>query len=121
MISGGPMVRIKLDRVGLTFSKRQHRGLTLKEFLVRQMFRRSLNPRITIHALRDVSLAMAEGERVGILGHNGAGKSTLLKLLAGVYTPTTGRRLVEGRVSSLFEISLGFEPEATGWENIFFR
>jgi ABC-type polysaccharide/polyol phosphate transport system ATPase subunit len=58
---------------------------------------------------------------VGIIGHNGAGKSTLLRLLAGIYMPTEGRVNVEGRVSSLFDISLGFEPEANGWENIAYR
>src|SRR5262249_49566117 len=62
-----------------------------------------------------------EGERVGVLGHNGAGKSTLLKLLAGVYPPTRGRRVVEGQISSLFDIALGFEIEATGWDNIRYR
>jgi ABC-type polysaccharide/polyol phosphate transport system ATPase subunit len=68
-----------------------------------------------------VNLAINEGQRVGIIGHNGAGKSTLLKLLAGIYPPTKGKRLVEGRISSLFDIALGFETDASGWENIYFR
>ncbi|MGW8258475.1 MAG: ABC transporter ATP-binding protein, partial [Thermoguttaceae bacterium] len=48
-------------------------------------------------------------------------KSTLLKVLAGVYPPTSGRRMVQGKISSLFELSLGFELEASGWENIMYR
>jgi ABC-type polysaccharide/polyol phosphate transport system ATPase subunit len=56
-----------------------------------------------------------------VIGHNGAGKSTLLKLLAGIYPPTSGDRAVDGRICSLFDISLGFEPEASGWENITYR
>jgi ABC-type polysaccharide/polyol phosphate transport system ATPase subunit len=115
------MARIVLDHVGLTFRLRQQGRMTLKEFLVRQQFRRSVNPLLQVEALRDVSFRVEEGERVGVVGHNGAGKSTLLKLLAGVYPPTRGRRLVEGRISSLFDIALGFEPEATGWENIKYR
>jgi ABC-type polysaccharide/polyol phosphate transport system ATPase subunit len=115
------MARIELDRVGLTFRVRRSGRVTLKEFLIRQMFRRSNSPYMKVRALKDVSLRIDEGERVGVIGHNGAGKSTLLKTLAGIYPPTRGRRVVEGRVSSLFEISLGFEQDANGWENIAFR
>lgn len=115
------MANIELDRVNLTFNVRRNTGLTLKEFVVRGMFRRSANPRMTIHALRDLDLAIRDGERVGIIGHNGAGKSTLLKLLAGIYPPSDGRRIVSGRISSLFDIALGFEGDASGWENIGYR
>lgn len=115
------MARIELDRVSLTFRVRKMGRVALKEFLVRRMFRRAVNPWIKVEALRDVSLSVREGDRVGVIGHNGAGKSTLLKLLAGIYPPSRGRRLVEGRVSSLFEIALGFEPDASGWENMYFR
>ena len=115
------MARIELDNVSLTFQVRQQGRLTLKEFLVGGKFRESVNPTREVEALRDVRLRVEEGDRVGVIGHNGAGKSTLLKLLAGVYPPTAGRRVVEGHISSLFDIALGFEPEATGWENICYR
>ncbi len=115
------MARIELDRVSLTFRVRQCGRVTFKEYLVRQMFRRSKNPIMEVQALREVSLRMNEGERVGILGHNGAGKSTLLKLLAGIYPPSSGRRVVEGQISSLFDLALGFEMDASGWENIGYR
>ncbi len=115
------MARIELDNASLTFQIRQGGRITLKEFLIRQLFRRPLPPRVQVHALQDVSLQIKEGQRVGIIGHNGAGKSTLLKLLAGIYPPTKGERVVEGQVSSLFDISLGFEQDANGWENIAYR
>ena len=85
------------------------------------MFRHARNPLFEVRALQDVSLSIGDGERVGVLGSNGSGKSTLLRLLAGVYHPTSGRSTVEGKVSSLFELALGFEMEASGWKNIRFR
>ncbi len=74
-----------------------------------------------VRALRDVTLHIGDGERLGVLGANGSGKSTLLRLLAGVYQPTAGRRHVQGKVASLFELALGFEREASGWKNILYR
>ncbi len=115
------MARIELDNVSLTFHVRQHKAVTLKEFLVKRLFRKSVNPVIEVKALQDVSLSVTQGERVGIIGHNGAGKSTLLKMLAGIYPPTAGTRIVDGKICSLFDIALGFETEATGWENIGYR
>jgi lipopolysaccharide transport system ATP-binding protein len=115
------MAKIDLERVSLTFRVREQYQITLKEYLLRGLFRRARNPLLKVRALQDVSLRFGDGDRVGIIGGNGAGKSTLLRLLAGVYTPTRGRRRVAGRVSSLFELNLGFEMEATGRKNIMYR
>ncbi len=74
-----------------------------------------------VSALRDINFFLEEGDRLGLVGHNGAGKSTLLKVLAGIYQPTLGSMRVKGRVVSTLNISLGMEPEATGFENIIIR
>lgn len=74
-----------------------------------------------IHALKGLSLRIERGERVGLIGHNGAGKSTFLKMLAGLYPISSGTAQVRGTVRALFDISLGFEPDATGRENILYR
>ncbi len=115
------MAKIELHDVSLTFTLRKAVRLSLKEFLLNGMFMNSRNPLVRVPALVDVDLSVKDGERIGIIGHNGAGKSTLLKMLAGVYPPTHGTRLVEGKICSLFDITLGFEPDATGRENIMYR
>jgi lipopolysaccharide transport system ATP-binding protein len=70
-------------------------------------------------ALDDVTLRIAPGEVVGIVGRNGAGKSTLLKLISRITRPTRGEVAVRGRVGTLLEVGSGFHPELTGAENIY--
>ncbi len=70
-------------------------------------------------ALRDVTLSVARGETLGIVGPNGCGKSTLLQIICGVLEPTSGRVVTQGRVASLLELGAGFNPEFTGRENVY--
>lgn len=70
------------------------------------------------HALHPLSFEVRRGESVGIVGLNGAGKSTLLQLASGVIQPSSGRVSLKGRVAALLELGSGFNPEASGWDNI---
>lgn len=74
-----------------------------------------------VEALKDFSFCAKEGDRVGVIGHNGAGKSTLLKTIAGIYPIDAGSIEVQGKIRALFDISLGFDLESTGRENILYR
>ncbi len=74
-----------------------------------------------IEALRDVTVTLDHGARVGLVGHNGAGKSTLLRLLSGIYEPTRGFAEVRGRVAPVFDLGVGMDPEISGLENIMIR
>lgn len=75
----------------------------------------------TVHAIKNMNLTIKDGERVTIVGHNGAGKSTFLKMVSNIYPPTSGKMTIEGKISSMFELTTGFEMELNGWDNIYLR
>lgn len=76
---------------------------------------------VIVRGLESINLELQNGERLGLVGHNGSGKTTLLRVMSGVYYPSGGRILVDGKCTSLINISLGIDTEATGRENIGIR
>ncbi len=119
------MASITLSDVSVQFPLYQGGGRSLKKSLL------ALAPvgsalgrdkgRVHVNALQDISITIEHGDRVGLIGHNGAGKTTLLRVLAGVYEPMSGVIQTEGNVSALLDVSLGLDPDATGYENITLR
>ncbi|ABQ37614.1 MAG: ABC transporter ATP-binding protein [Bradyrhizobium sp.] len=71
-----------------------------------------------VQALDEISFSLKQGDRLGLVGHNGAGKTTLIRVLAGIYEPTRGSLRVVGRNVPMFDIGLGMDEEASGYENI---
>ncbi|MCB1449468.1 MAG: ABC transporter ATP-binding protein [Nitratireductor sp.] len=112
---------IRLDKANLYYSSLAYGERSLKSLLFGHGRMGGPGRLRDVHALRDISFTLRAGERVGILGANGAGKSTLLKLLAGLYPLRSGTCSVNGNVRAMLDLMLGFEPEATGRQNILYR
>ena len=108
---------IDLDGVSLCYRLAKQRIPSFKEYALHWV--RGALSYEQLWALRDVTLRVGRGERIGIVGRNGAGKSTLLKVISRVLTPTQGRCVVRGRVSPMLELGTGFDYELTGRENVY--
>lgn len=103
---------IAVDAVSRAFEIYRRPSDVLVEMIVRR-------PRHDVFwALRDVTLDVREGQRVGVIGPNGSGKTTLLKIITGHLRPTTGRVTLHGKISSLLNLSAAFNPERSGIDNI---
>ncbi|HUJ76246.1 MAG TPA: ABC transporter ATP-binding protein [bacterium] len=119
------MAGIRLDHVSIEFPIYNASNRSLKKAVLRVgsggRIARDAGDRLIVRALRDISLDLKEGDRLGLIGNNGSGKTTLLRVLAGIYEPVQGSYHLQGRVTPLFDPGLGMEPEATGYENIMVR
>lgn len=110
---------LSVTDVSKRFLLPHERVTTVKSLFTGLAKRRSKIVKETQYALRDVSFEVERGEFFGIVGRNGSGKSTLLKILAGIYQPTTGKVVRNGRLVPFIELGVGFNPELTGRENVY--
>jgi ABC-type polysaccharide/polyol phosphate transport system ATPase subunit len=110
---------IELSDVSLRFVNYSDKQYSLKRAVLDLLLRRDRPaPSSEFWALRNITLKIAAGDRVGVVGGNGAGKSTLLRLLAKIYPPTAGQVTIRGNVAPLIEMGAGFNPELSGHDNI---
>jgi len=94
----------------------QHKRASVKQAFVNIVSR---NGKVIQKVLDGVDFEVHKGDFFGIVGRNGSGKSTLLKILAGVYTPTTGEVRLNGGLTPFIELGVGFNPELSGRDNVF--
>src|SRR5258708_28740932 len=108
-----------IELKGVSVRYRERRIRSLKEAVIRAV---TAHPRAGyFYSLRDVSLAIRQGESVGIIGPNGAGKSTLLRVAARIISPSEGIAITRGTTAPVMELGTAFEAELSGRENIYFN
>lgn len=120
------MARIELSNLSLEFPIYEAGKRVLKRELIRLATGGKLKSGaqervVMVRALSNLSLTIPHGMRLGLIGHNGAGKTSLLRVLAGIYEPTEGSLSIEGEVTPLLDMMIGFDEASTGYEVITIR
>jgi ABC-type polysaccharide/polyol phosphate transport system ATPase subunit len=111
----GRQTAIEVRGLSKSFRIPTHRKDTLKERVLKPFAPAEYRE---LHALRDVSFEVGQGEFFGIVGRNGSGKSTLLKLLASIYRADAGQIRVAGSIAPFIELAVGFNLEFTAYDNV---
>ncbi len=110
------MLMIEVENLTKVYKMYKNPGERVKEALFPKRYENKIRD---FYALKGVSFSVEKGETVGIIGKNGSGKSTLLKLLTGVISETSGKKVMDGSVAALLELGAGFNAEYSGIENIY--
>jgi ABC-type polysaccharide/polyol phosphate transport system ATPase subunit len=115
------MASIIFDRVSLSYPVYGGHAMSLRSHMMRMATGgriESDSHATVVTALRDVSFNIKDGDAVGLVGHNGSGKSTMLRTMAGIYPPSKGSVLCQGKTTTVFEIGAGLDYELSGYDNI---
>lgn len=109
-------VAVGVNNIHKDFILPQNKNSTFKQTVVNIVKK---NDKVTQRVLDGISFEVYKGDFFGIVGRNGSGKSTLLKLIAGVYTPTSGDININGGLTPFIELGVGFNPELSGRDNVY--
>ncbi len=118
------MAHIQIENVSVDFPLYHGSARSLKKTVFAAASGRlgeDTRQRVVVQALRNITIDLKSGDRLGLVGTNGAGKTTLLRTLAGIYEPIAGRIRVEGSLNALLDPQLGMNMDLTGRENIMLR
>lgn len=121
------MVRLTLENVGIdypiyhTSSRSIRKHLAVRSLVGGRISMGASSSVTVVQGLRDITLDLKPGDRLGLVGHNGAGKTTLLRVLSGIYYPTIGTITCVGKRMPLTDITVGQDDEATGYQMIQLR
>lgn len=118
------MTSIELTNVSVSFPVYSAGSRSLKKLVISATTGGRIGNQsnhVVVQALDNVSLKFEHGDRVALVGHNGAGKTTMLRVIAGIFEPPSGTVRIDGKVTPMFDIALGIDPDSTGYENIILR
>jgi teichoic acid transport system ATP-binding protein len=117
-VSDDESVAIRVQDLHIRYRTVLDKKQTLRGIVSRKERERRARTVRVVHAVRGVTFDVKRGSVLGIVGPNGAGKSTLLRAIAGILPPEQGRIEVDGKVSTLLALGLGFNHALSGRENI---
>ncbi len=109
---------VRVRDLDVVLRQERHAVRSLREYSVRRLRGERTRSATSVRVLAGVSLSIAPGRMLAVIGANGAGKTPLLRVLAGIVPPSAGDVFVDGRVAPLIELGAGFDPELTGVENV---
>jgi teichoic acid transport system ATP-binding protein len=108
---------VRIENLSLRYKVSIESKVTLKNAIMRAGRREKRRIRI-IEAIKNLTVDIPHGSVVGVVGANGAGKSTLMRAIAGILPPTEGRIIVNGKVSTLLALGVGFNGTLSGRDNV---
>ena len=108
---------VRIEDLSITYRVNVDTKRTLKNAVMRASKGEKVRMR-TVDAVQHLNLDIPHGSVLGIVGANGAGKSTLMRSIAGIMPPTEGRIIVNGKISTLLALGVGFNPALSGRDNI---
>ena len=108
---------IQIEDLSISYKINVESKKTLKNAVMRASRGERVRTR-TVEAVKNLTLNIPHGSVVGIVGANGAGKSTLMRAIAGILPPTAGKISVNGRISTLLALGVGFNKSLSGRDNI---